>query len=107
MFGFTRSQAVARAAELRAKPATDADYSRPGEDPAEVRRRFRLLSVTDDYKDYHRLLSIQRMLGDLQRIRHLITDADVSAELAAWSNLVAELDPFPAATGVTTDDESP
>ncbi|MEV0134549.1 hypothetical protein AB0H83_39580 [Dactylosporangium sp. NPDC050688] len=91
-FGFTRPRAMARAAELRAKPITDDDYVKPGENVAES---FRLLSGTDDYQDYHRLLGIQRMLHDLKPVMHLLTDTNLSAELAAWLNILPELDPFP------------
>jgi hypothetical protein len=91
-FGFTRPRAMTRAAELRAKPITDDDYAKPGEN---VTESFRLLSGTDDYQDYHRLLDIQRMLNDLKPVMRLITDTNLSAELAAWLNILPELDPFP------------
>jgi hypothetical protein len=92
-FGFTRPEATARAAELRAKPIGDDDYARPGENVAES---LRLLSITDDYKDYHGLLGIQRMLNDLKPIVDLITNPDLAAELARWLNTLPELDPVPA-----------
>ena len=94
-FGFTRSQAIARAAELRSKPISDEHYVQPGEDFTE---RLRLLSLTDDYKDYHRLLGIQRMLDVLNSIMHLITDPDLATDLAAWLEILPELDPVPVAT---------
>jgi acetyl esterase/lipase len=78
-FGFTRSQAVARAMELRGQTPTDDDY----------------FETTDDYKDYHRLLGIQQMLDDLKPITGLLTDTDLVAQLEAWSQVLPELDPVP------------
>lgn len=90
-FGFTRCEAFARAEELRSKPVTDDDgFVQPGENAAE---RLRLLSATDDYKDHHRLLGIQRMLNDLKPITGLLTDTDLAAELEAWHQVLPELDP--------------
>ena len=94
-FGFTRAQAIARAADLRSKPISDDDYVQPGEDFAE---RLRLLSLTDDYKDYHRILGIHRMLDDLKPIGHLITDPELATDLAAWLEIMPELDPVPVDT---------
>jgi hypothetical protein len=91
-FGMTRSQAIARAAQLRAKPVSAEDYVRPGEDVTELLPAIR---ATDDYKDYHRLLDIQQMLADIDPITGLVTDADLAAELAEWLRIAAELDPVP------------
>lgn len=91
-FGFTRAEAVSRAGELRSKPYTDDDFPQPGEDSSE---NFRLLSATDDYKDYHRPLGIQRMLDNLQSIAGLLTDRNLAAELDAWLEVLPELDPVP------------
>jgi hypothetical protein len=91
-FGFARSEAVSRAGELRSRPVTDDDFVQPGENVSET---LRLLSATDDYKDYHRLLGIQRMLNDLKPIAALLTDADLAAELEAWIQASPELDPVP------------
>ena len=46
-FGFSRPGAIARAAELRARPVSGDDLRQPGEGP----ERLRLLSRTDDYQD--------------------------------------------------------
>lgn len=91
-FGFTRAEAVARAEELRSRPVTDDDFVQPGENTTET---LRLLSATDDYKDYHRLLGIQRMLNNLKPITSLLTDTDLAAELEAWLQVLPELDPVP------------
>jgi hypothetical protein len=91
-FGITQPQAIARAAQLRAKPVSADDYARPGEDVTELLQAIR---ATDDYKDYHRLLDIQRMLDDIGPITSLVTDADLAAELAGWLRIAAELDPVP------------
>ena len=37
------------------------------------------------------------MLSDLDRIKHLVTDADVSAGLAGWLSIHPDLDPVPVA----------
>lgn len=91
-FGFTRAEAVARAAELRSRPATDDDLVQPGENISES---LRLLSATSDYKDYHRLLCIQRMLNDLKPVTGFLTDTDLAADLGAWFKVLPELDPVP------------
>jgi hypothetical protein len=103
-FAMTRSQAITRAARLRAKPVSDEDYVRPGEDVAELLRALRAI---DDYKDYHRLLDIQRMLNDLGPITGLITDADIAAELAEWLRISAELDPVPTGAAAAPPTEQP
>jgi hypothetical protein len=92
-FGFTRTRAITRAAELRSRPVSGDDYVRPGEDVAEM---LRLLSRTDDYKDYHRLLGIERMLNDLRPIAGLLTEPDVAAELEEWLRVLPDLNPVPS-----------
>lgn len=92
-FAMTRSQALTRAAHLRDRPLTEADFMRPGENVAEV---LQALEGTDDYQDYHRLLGIQRMLNDIEPLAEHVTEADLAADLAEWLRITTELDPVPS-----------
>ncbi|MEV0569863.1 hypothetical protein [Dactylosporangium sp. NPDC050588] len=96
-FPFSRADAIAAAARLRALPVTDDDFVQPGESAAETSRRFEELRGTDDYRDHHRLVDIERMLGDLRPIVADITDAALAAEAAAWLDVLPELDLTPDA----------
>jgi hypothetical protein len=91
-FGMTRGHALARADALRQIPLTEDDYVQPGED---VGSRLRELAQTDDYRDYHQLLGINRMLDDLRPLVELITDPDLAAEIRAWLEVQPQLDPVP------------
>jgi hypothetical protein len=88
-FAMTRQQAITRAASLRAKPLTEDDLYQPGEGWA----IFQALAQTDDYRDYHRLLNIDRMLTHLTRFIDLIADPDLASELRAWLAVRSDLDP--------------
>ncbi|MEV4765331.1 hypothetical protein AB0J89_22205 [Micromonospora chokoriensis] len=89
-FGMTREQAAARAANLRATPLTEDDFVQPGED---WQARWEALTVTDDYQDYHRLLTIERILTDLAPLVEHMTDAHLVADVRAWLRVLTELDP--------------
>ncbi|WUR56820.1 hypothetical protein OHS32_16595 [Micromonospora chokoriensis] len=89
-FGMTREQAAARAANLRATPLTEDNFVQPGED---WQARWEALTVTDDYQDYHRLLTIERILTDLAPLVEHMTDAHLVADVRAWLRVLTELDP--------------
>ncbi|MGI5182924.1 hypothetical protein ACQEVZ_42375 [Dactylosporangium sp. CA-152071] len=99
-FGFSRADAVAAAARLRALPVTDNDFIQPGESASEMSRRFEELCGTDDYRDHHQLVAIERMLGDLRPIVSDITDTTLAAEVAAWLDVLPDLDLTPDAVRV-------
>ncbi|WP_435209263.1 hypothetical protein [Micromonospora sp. bgisy143] len=101
-FGMTREQAAARAASLRATPLTEDDFVQPGED---WQARWQALTVTDDYQDYHRLLNIERILTDLAPLVDYMTDARLVADVQAWLQVLAELDPAPEVT--TPSEQTP
>ncbi|MEV4131940.1 hypothetical protein AB0J72_07220 [Dactylosporangium sp. NPDC049742] len=96
-FRFTRADAAARAARLRALPVTEDDFIQPGEAASETSRRFEELRGTDDYRDHHQLVAIEQMLGDLRPIVADITDAALAAEVAAWLDVLPDLDLTPDA----------
>ncbi|MEV4255115.1 hypothetical protein AB0J52_18325 [Spirillospora sp. NPDC049652] len=92
----SRREALDRAARLRAIPITEDDFVKPGED---ITERLRAISQTDDYRDYHRLLDIARMLADLTPIIDLIKDAELVARLQDWTAALPDLDPVPPHVG--------
>jgi hypothetical protein len=105
-FAMTREQAITRAASLRATPLTEEDLVQPGEGMA----AWQALAQTEDYRDYHRLLNIDRMLTDLTPLVDLIADGDLAAEVRAWLSVQPDLDPVPTVValrpGETTVDPS-
>ncbi|MET8091238.1 hypothetical protein [Micromonospora sp. NPDC005220] len=90
-FGMTQEQAAARATTLRASRLSEDDFVQPGEGPA----RWRALSRTAEYQDYHRLLNIDRMLTNLAPLVDHMTDAGLVDEVQAWLRMLPELDPVP------------
>jgi hypothetical protein len=75
----------------RATPLTEEDLAQPGEDLT----AWRALTLTKDYRDYHRLLNIDRMLTDLTPVVELIADADLATEVRMWLGIQPELNPVP------------
>ena len=90
-FAMSRQHAITRAASLRARPLSAEDFAQPGEELA----GWLALALTEDYRDYHQLLNIDRMLTDLAPLLGLITDADLASGLRAWLETQADLDPVP------------
>ncbi len=98
----TRSQAIARAASLRAVALTEQDLVQPGEDwlPA-----WRALTSTDDYRDYHHLIDIDQVLTDLTPHLALLSDTELAAELRGWLDIQPDLNPYAAM--ITADPDQP
>lgn len=89
--GADRAAALARAAELRARPGHD----EPG-------ASYRQIAATADHRDYHRLLGIQRILTELAAVADRIEDPGLAAGLAAWQAVRDGLTPYvsdPPASG--------
>ncbi|MFF5225750.1 HEAT repeat domain-containing protein [Dactylosporangium sp. NPDC000521] len=99
-FRFSRADAVAAAARLRALPVTDDDFDQPGDSPPERTRRFEELRGTDEYRDHQQLIAIEQMLDTLRPTAGDITDPALAAELAAWLDILPGLDRTPDAVRV-------
>jgi hypothetical protein len=100
-FVMTRQHAITRAASLRAVPISADDFYQPGEGLA----RWQALTQTEDYRDYHQLLDIDRMLTDLTPLLDRIIDADLATDLRTWLRAQPDLDPVP--TTITYTASSP
>ncbi|GAA4369427.1 hypothetical protein GCM10023088_19630 [Actinomadura verrucosospora] len=90
-FTMSRQEAVDRAAHLRSIPLTEDDFARPGED---IGAMLRALAQTDEYRDTHRLIDMQRALTGLAPIVGLIADTGLAAEVRAWLGVVPDLDSY-------------
>ncbi|MEV4004567.1 hypothetical protein [Actinomadura sp. NPDC049753] len=90
-FTMSRQEAVDRAARLRSIPVTEDDFARPGED---IGAMLRALAETDEYRDTHRLIDMQRALTGLAPIVGLIGDTGLAAEVRAWLGVVPDLDSY-------------
>lgn len=99
-FSMTPQQAMSRAAGLRASPIDEVDLP-PGQhiDLA----AWRTLTATPEYRDYHRLLNIDRMLTVLVPLVCLIVNADLAAELRLWLEIQPDLAPFPTTNPPDSD----